>query len=141
MSRSCGCTRNGVGPNLMTLVNLLMTGRASFFVRQTKKIADSPFHSVRSVHRQFRAIVAELPFWYLPDFKSKRRSVKDIDFLHDIFADHHIIGTLQPPTDWPGLMNVAVLELVRNDVPLFRENAKSLHLQLVDGRTTSTPLS
>src|SRR5271154_6897735 len=102
------------------------------FVRRTKKVVDSPFHSVHSVCRQFRAIVAELRFWYLPDFdilKSKLRFVKGIHFLHELFPDRHIFGTLQRRTDWPGLVNMAALELVTNGVPVFRGNPKSVYLQ------------
>src|SRR5271155_3889705 len=85
-----------------TLSRVLSNTRI-LFVHRTKKIVDSPFHSIHSVCRQFRAMVADLPFWYAPDFhilKSKPRSVKDVDFLRDLFTDCHIIGTLQRRTDW-----------------------------------------
>jgi len=108
--------------------------------RWTKKVSDSLFRSGRAVCRQFRVLVAQLPFWYLPDFdvlRLKSQFVKDVDFLHNLCTDRDITNTLQRRTDWPELMNIAALELVRNSVALFRENAKSVHLELVDRYTTS----
>lgn len=108
-----------------------------------KKVSDSPFHSVRAVCRQFRCIVAELPFWCLPDFnilKLKPRSIEDVDFLHDLFRDRDIVKTLQRRTDWTGL-TIGELEVLVNNVPLFRENTKSIHLQFVDEPPTWPPQS
>jgi hypothetical protein len=108
-----------------------------------KKVSDSPFHSVRAVCRQFRCIVAELPFWCLPDFnilKLKPRSIEDVDFLHDLFRDHDIVKTLQRRTDWTGL-TIGELEVLVNIIPLFRENTKSIHVQFVDEPPTWPPQS
>jgi len=94
----------------------------------TKKVSQSPFHSVRAVCRQFRVTVAELPFWCLPDFdilELKPHFVQKVDFLRSLFTDRDITNALQRRTEWPGLMEVEVLELVKKTASHYFEKTQN----------------
>src|SRR5271154_2683444 len=85
------------------LSNVILPPHSLFLLRvHENKISDSPFHSVRSVCRHFRAIVAELPFWYDPSFDigkfkpAVRKPEPDdfVGFYSNLFTDTRIVRTL-----------------------------------------------
>ena len=105
-----------------------------------RRLASSPFHSIRAVCRRFRATVAELPFWWIPSFNIlsfRPYAVEHVRFLNDLFTDPGIVETLARRTHWDGL-GIETLDAIANGVPSFRENVKSVSILLEDMRPMTT---
>jgi len=98
---------------------------------------------LRCVCRHFRTLTAELDFWYDPDFEFTDLIrpfehgefgplYRETEFLRVLFSDPNLVNSLgQRKTHWvfkslQGLM--AVLE----GVPLFVQNARGIHLEIMD---------
>ena len=107
---------------------------------------------LRSVCRHFRAVTAELDFWYDADFLFSSlincfytgleiRNDLEGRFLRILFTDAGLVNSLgRRKTDWmfeglEGLM--AVME----GVPLFTQNARVIHLEMETEEMSCFPLS
>jgi F-box domain len=98
---------------------------------------------LRSVCRKIRDITPELDFWYDPDFLfadlatpehigSFMRPYYEQQFLKALFSDAGLVESLgRRKTDWRFESLEGVLS-VKEYIPLFTENARTLYLEIVD---------
>lgn len=102
---------------------------------------------LRSVCRHFRAITAELDFWYDADFRFRDLippSYEDTiesrlgpryperQFLMALFSDANLVKSLgQRKTDWR-FESLEGLTAVMEGVPLFVQNARAIDLEIMD---------
>src|SRR5208282_1972699 len=99
---------------------------------------------LRSVCRHFRAITAELDFWYDPDFLFAdlvtspyeislfTRHYREKRFLKILFTDASLVNSLgQRKTDWK-FDSLEGLMAVMEGVPLFVQNARVIHLEILE---------
>jgi hypothetical protein len=121
------------------LSNVILTSSGLVFWHESK-ISDSRFYSVRATCRQFRAIVAELPFWRQPDFDiltfkpisyKSDRGYEHAEFFRNLFTDGGVVRMLQLRTDWD-VITVKMFKTLMDGLPLFRENVRSMKLYLDD---------
>ena len=91
---------------------------------------------LRSVCYRFRAISAELGFWCNADFvftdlihPDRRDLVAAENLLRALFSDVNLINSIgQRKTSWT-FENFTELKLVLKLVPLFKQNARVIHLE------------
>ena len=101
---------------------------------------------LRSVCRLFRAVTAELDFWYDADFQfadlvtssyeigSFVRSYNEERFLKVLFTDAGLVDSLgRRKTDWM-FESLEGVTAVMEGVPLFTQNARVIHLEISDDR-------
>ncbi len=99
---------------------------------------------LRSVCRHFRAVTADLDFWYDPDFlfadlatpqeyySSFMRYHQEERFLKVLFTDASLVSSLgRRKTDWK-FESLEGLIAVIEGVPLFMQNARVIHLEMPD---------
>ena len=105
---------------------------------------------LRSVCRHFRAVTAELDFWYDADFlfadlvtssyesSSFMRHYQEKRFLKVLFTDASLVNSLgRRKTDWK-FESLEGLMAVMEGVPLFVQNARVIHLEIL-GRRRDAP--
>jgi len=108
------------------------------------KLKFSPALTIRSVCRQFRAVAADLPFWWDDEFdllslKSVRKSHdEDSKFLNALFEDPHIVQSVSKRKHWH-IHDLPSLNEIRKSVSSFSENTVSITLSEIKA-STSTPL-
>jgi F-box domain len=98
---------------------------------------------LRSVCRKFRAVTADLGFWYDAEFLfadlatreqvgSFMRPYDEQQFLKVLFSDADLVNSLgRRKIDWK-FDSLEGLLAVRNDVPLFIENARTIYLEILE---------
>jgi hypothetical protein len=98
---------------------------------------------LRSVCRKFRAITAELDFWYDSEFLFAdlatpvpfgefMRPYYDQQFLKALFSDADFANSLgRRKTDWKFESIEGILAVI-DGVPLFAENARALYLEILE---------
>ena len=102
---------------------------------------------LRSVCRDFRAITAELDFWYHYDFVFARllsfpeedplnvswRQSQEEELIEVLLIDTNLANSLgRRKTEWT-LESLRALSAVMEGVPLFKQNARAIHVWIDDG--------
>jgi hypothetical protein len=98
----------------------------------------APAMTIRVVCRRFRAVADELPFWYDDDFDlldllprryfaNVRSSSEEESFLKILFADNHLVETLQYKTHWT-FRSLGSLSAVLECIPSFSQSTTSVKL-------------
>jgi hypothetical protein len=95
---------------------------------------------LRSVCRHFRAITAELNFWFDAHFRftflmpHKFGHRQTGEFLRALLGDMNLVNSLgQRKTDW-AFDSLEDVKTVLERVPLFTQNARTIYLQIIENQ-------